>query len=57
MTSEALEKKIQCGETSRIQFKQQFSSQKEIAADRVAFACREGSDILCVSRYFTCNSY
>ena len=57
MTSEALEKKIQCGETSRVQFKQQFSSQKEIAADRVAFACREGSDIPCVSRYFTCNSY
>ena len=35
MTSEALEKKIQCGETSRVQFKQQFSSQKEIAADMV----------------------
>ena len=46
MTSEELLKKIRCGETSRVQFKQQFTTQKEIAADMVAFANCEGGELL-----------
>ena len=46
MNSEELIKKIRCGETSRVQFKQQFTTQKEIAADMVAFANCEGGELL-----------
>ena len=46
MNSEELIKKIRCGETSRGQFKQQFTTQKEIAADMVAFANCEGGELL-----------
>lgn len=46
MSSEELIKKIRCGETSRVQFKQQFTTQKEIAADMVAFANCEGGELL-----------
>lgn len=46
MTIEELRKKIRCGETSRVQFKQQFTTQKEIAADMVAFANCEGGELL-----------
>ena len=46
MNSEELIKKIHCGETSRVQFKLQFTTQKEIAADMVAFANCEGGELL-----------
>lgn len=46
MTSEELRKLIKCGETSRVQFKQQFTTQKEIAADMIAFANGRGGTIL-----------
>ena len=46
MKVEELQKKIRCGETSRVQFKQQFTSQKQIAEEMVAFANSEGGDIL-----------
>ena len=35
MKKEELKNKIRCGETSRVQFKQQFTTQKEIAAARL----------------------
>lgn len=46
MTTEELYKKIRCGETSRVQFKRQFTSQKQIAEEMVAFANSDGGDIL-----------
>ncbi len=46
MTSEELRKLIKCGETSLVQFKQQFTTQKEIAADMIAFANGRGGSIL-----------
>lgn len=46
MTSEDLHKKILCGETSRVQFKQQFTTQKQIAEEMVAFANSEGGEML-----------
>lgn len=46
MTSDELVKKIRCGETSRVQFKQHFTTQKEMAAELVAFANCEGGDLL-----------
>lgn len=46
MTSEELRKLIKCGETSRVQFKRQFTTQKEIAADMIAFANGRGGTIL-----------
>ena len=45
MTSDELVKKIRCGETSRVQFKQHFTTQKEMAAELVAFANCEGGDL------------
>ena len=46
MTEKELKNKIRRGETSRVQFKQQFTTQKEIAAEMVAFANCEGGDLL-----------
>ena len=46
MTPEELYKMIRCGETSRVQFKQQFTTQKQIAEEMVAFANCEGGCIL-----------
>lgn len=46
MTLEELYKMIRCGETSRVQFKQQFTSQKQMAEEMVAFANGEGGIIL-----------
>lgn len=46
MTSKELRKIIKCGETSLVQFKQQFTTQKEIAADMIAFANGRGGTIL-----------
>lgn len=46
MTQEELRNKIRCGETSLVQFKQQFTTQRQIAEEMVAFANCEGGDIL-----------
>ncbi len=46
MTPEKLHKIIRCGETSRVQFKQKFTTQKQIAEEMVAFANSEGGTIL-----------
>jgi len=46
MTSEELYDIIRCGETSQVQFKQKFTSQKQIAEELVAFANSEGGVIL-----------
>ncbi|MBO6253541.1 MAG: ATP-binding protein, partial [Bacteroidaceae bacterium] len=46
MKKDELKNKIRCGETSRVQFKQQFTTQKEIAAEMVAFANCEGGELL-----------
>lgn len=46
MTPEKLYDIICCGETSQVQFKQKFTSQKQIAEELVAFANCEGGIIL-----------
>lgn len=46
MKKEEIEEKLRCGETSRVQFKRQFTTQKQIAEEMVAFANCEGGDIL-----------
>jgi len=46
MSKEELKDILKCGETSTIQFKQEFTSQKEIAKDMIAFANSGGGDIL-----------
>lgn len=46
MALDELEKKIRCGETSFVQFKQRFTTQKQIAEEMVAFANSGGGDIL-----------
>lgn len=46
MTSEVLYDTICCGETSQVQFKQKFTSQKQVAEEMVAFANSEGGIIL-----------
>ena len=46
MTQEELYGMIRCGETSRVQFKRQFTTQKQIAEEMVAFANSEGGVIL-----------
>ena len=46
MTSEELRKIIKCGETSLVQFKQEFTTQKEIATEMIAFANSRGGTIL-----------
>lgn len=46
MKEDEIEKKIRCGETSRVQFKRQFTTQRQIAEEMVAFANCEGGDIL-----------
>ena len=38
MTSEELRNIIECGETSVVQFKQEFTTQKEMATEMIAFA-------------------
>lgn len=46
MTSEELIKLIKCGETSTVQFKQEFTTQRQIAEDMVAFANSGGGRLL-----------
>lgn len=46
MTPEDLKKKIRCGETSFVQFKLQFSTQKQVAEEMVAFANSGGGEII-----------
>ena len=46
MTSKELIKLIQCGETSNVQFKQEFTTQRQIAEDMVAFANSGGGQLL-----------
>ena len=46
MTPEELYKIIRCGETSKMQFKQKFTTQKQIAEEMIAFANSEGGTIL-----------
>ena len=46
MTTSEILSKIQCGETSRVQFKLRFTSQKQIAEEMVAFANCDGGDII-----------
>lgn len=48
MTRDELKDKIRCGETSHVQFKRQFTTQKQIAEEMVAFANCEGGEILFV---------
>ena len=45
MTRDELKDKIRCGETSHVQFKRQFTTQKQIAEEMVAFANCEGGEI------------
>ena len=46
MTSEELRNIIKCGETSLVQFKQEFTTQKEMATEMIAFANGRGGTIL-----------
>ena len=46
MTQEKLLQTIACGETSTTQFKREFSSPKQIAAEIAAFANTKGGSIL-----------
>lgn len=46
MTTEELKEIALCGETTTIQFKQEFTGQKEIAKDMVAFANTRGGRII-----------
>ena len=46
MTPSELKKIVLCGETSKVQFKQDFSSSKQIAAEMVAFANSSGGIII-----------
>lgn len=46
MTSEELRQIIRCGETSRVQFKESFNNQKQLAAEVIAFANSKGGMIL-----------
>lgn len=46
MNSEELWQIIRCGETSRVQFKESFSNQKQLAAEIIAFANSKGGMIL-----------
>ena len=45
MTQEELRDIARCGETTTIQFKEQFTGQKEIAKEMVAFANTLGGQI------------
>ena len=45
MTQEELRDIARCGETTTIQFKEQFTEQKEIAKEMVAFANTLGGQI------------
>ena len=38
MTAEEIKRIVACGETSTVQFKQQWTTQKEMAKEMVAFA-------------------
>lgn len=46
MTAEELKDIALCGETTKVQFKQEFTSQKEIAKDMIAFANGRGGKTL-----------
>ena len=46
MTEDSLRDLCLCGETTRVQFKEVFTSQKEIAKEMVAFANSKGGSIL-----------
>lgn len=45
MNTEDLKETIRCGETTTVQFKQEFTSQKEIAKEMIAFANTRGGRI------------
>ena len=46
MTEEELKDLCLCGETTKVQFKEAFTSQKEIAKEMIAFANTKGGVIL-----------
>ena len=46
MTEEIFKDLCLCGETTKVQFKQAFTSQKEIAKEMIAFANSKGGVIL-----------
>ncbi len=46
MTKDAFKDMCLCGETTKVQFKEKFTSQKEIAKEMIAFANTEGGIIL-----------
>lgn len=46
MTTENLREIIKCGETTTVQFKQEFPSQKKIANEMVAMANAQGGMII-----------
>ena len=46
MTAEELKDIALCGETTTIQFKQEFTGQKEIAKEMIAFANTRGGKML-----------
>lgn len=46
MTDDELKDLCLCGETTRVQFKQEFTSQKEVARELIAFANSKGGSIL-----------
>lgn len=46
MTADTLKDLCLCGETTRVQFKEMFTSQKEVAKEMIAFANTKGGVIL-----------
>ena len=48
MTEEIFKDLCLCGETTKVQFKEAFTSQKEIAKEMIAFANTKGGVILFV---------
>ena len=46
MTEQEIIKVIRCGETSTVQFKQRFTSTKQIAEEFVAFANSKGGRLI-----------
>ena len=46
MNISKLKQIIQCGETSTVQFKECFSSQKQLATEMIAFANSKGGNVI-----------
>ncbi len=44
MTEDVFKDICLCGETTKVQFKEEFTSQKEIAKEMIAFANTKGGD-------------